>query len=300
MSQSLDHIIDQFSDYLQFEKRYSRHTLAAYRADLVGFRDYLAAVTGVSSPGEISAALVRSWLASLKEEGVGARSIKRKLSSLKSFFKFAVRMEAMEKSPAAELVSPKVSKRLPVYLPEKDIRALFDRLEFPDSWAGLTARLAMSMLYQLGIRVSELTGCREDQVDIGNRQVKVLGKGNKERIIPVGEQLLRDIEMYVGRKKELGEGVDRVHLLVTNKGKKLYPRYVHRLTVQYLQAVTTVQKKSPHVFRHSFATHLSNNGAALNDIKELLGHASLAATQVYTHNTIETLKKVHSRAHPRG
>lgn len=300
MTQSFDHIIDQFSDYLRFEKRYSPHTLDAYRADLIVFRDYLATVVGVSDLAGISPALVRSWLASLKEGGIGARSIKRKLSSLKSFFKFALRTGVIEKNPAGELISPKAPVRLPVYLPERDLRELFDRVVFPDNWAGLTARLAMSMLYQLGIRVSELTGCREDQVDFGNRQIKVLGKGSKERIIPASPELLQDIEAYIVRKKELGEEVDRVHLLVTAKGRKLYPGLVHGLTVRYLTGVTTVQKKSPHVFRHSFATHMSNNGAPLNDIKELLGHASLAATQVYTHNTIEKLKKVHQRAHPRG
>ncbi len=300
MSQSLDHIIDQFSDHLQFEKRYSTHTLQAYRTDLVAFRDYLSSTADLSDLAGISPALVRSWLASLKEEGIGARSIKRKLSALKSFFKFALRMGKIEKSPAAGLISPKAPVRLPVFLPEKDVHELFERVVFPDNWAGLTARLAMSMLYQLGVRVSELTGCREDQVDFGNRQIKVLGKGGKERIIPAGSQLLTDIGVYLGRKKELGQNVDRTYLLVTEKGRKLYPRYVQQLTARYLAEVTTVQKKSPHVFRHSFATHLSNNGAPLNDIKELLGHSSLAATQVYTHNTIEKLKKVHQRAHPKG
>jgi integrase/recombinase XerC len=180
------------------------------------------------------------------------------------------------------------------------MKVLFRDVAFTDDWNGYTGRLAMLMLYLLGIRLSELVNCKERQVDYANNAVKVLGKGNKERVIPVGKELLAALKEYVAQKKVVFEAPDRDFLLVTDKGKKLYPKYVYRLTQRYLQEVTTIEKKSPHVLRHSFATHLSNNGAELNAVKELLGHASLAATQVYTHNTIEKLKNVHRKAHPRG
>jgi integrase/recombinase XerC len=198
------------------------------------------------------------------------------------------------------ITSPKVSKKLPFYVEEGDMKVLFRDVAFTDDWNGYTGRLAMLMLYLLGIRLSELVNCKERQVDYANNAVKVLGKGNKERVIPVGKELLAALKEYVAQKKVVFEAPDRDFLLVTDKGKKLYPKYVYRLTQRYLQEVTTIEKKSPHVLRHSFATHLSNNGAELNAVKELLGHASLAATQVYTHNTIEKLKNVHRKAHPRG
>jgi integrase/recombinase XerC len=244
--------------------------------------------------------MVRSWLASLKNDGIGSRSINRKISTLKSFFKYIIRTGGLSKNPLTGIVSPKVSKRLPVFVEERDMNTLFSHVEFDEGWNGRTGRLAMQMLYELGLRLSELVNCRESQIDIGNRQIKILGKGNKERIIPVNATLLASIREYIKKKPAEFEVCDRNYLLVNDKGKKLYPKYVYRLTTKFLPEVTTVKKKSPHIFRHSFATHLMNNGAELNAVKELLGHASLAATQVYTHNTIEKLKNVHKKAHPRG
>jgi integrase/recombinase XerC len=249
---------------------------------------------------EISAAVVRSWLASLKNEGLGSRTINRKISTLKSFFKFIIRSGKLSKNPLAGIVSPKVSKRLPAFVEEADMKTLFGHVEFEEGWNGYTGRLAMQMLYEMGLRLSELVNCRESQVDFGNRQIKVLGKGNKERIIPVNAALLDEIRDYIRRKPAELEVCDRNYLLVNDKGKKLYSKFIYRLTTKYLPEVTTVKKKSPHILRHSFATHLMNNGAELNAVKELLGHASLAATQVYTHNTIGKLKNVHKKAHPRG
>lgn len=300
MSDPLEQMILSFTEHLRFEKRYSRHTLRAYHDDLLQFRDYLQAAFGNIAPQEISAAVVRSWLASLKESGITSRSITRKISTLKSFFKHAMRSGRLSKSPMAAVTAPRSSARLPVFVEEKHLDGLFRHADFSDGWNGRTARLALQMLYQLGLRVSELTGCRESQVDIGQRQIRVLGKGNKERIVPISAELATELGEYIGRKGAELEQPDRAFLLVNDKGKKLYPQYVYRLTVRYLSQVTTVAKKSPHVLRHSFATHLSNNGAELNAVKELLGHASLAATQVYTHNTIEKLKNVHKKAHPRG
>lgn len=300
MQQILTSEISSFTDHLKFEKRYSVHTVRSYNDDLIQFRDYLETSFGSINVQEISAAMVRSWLASLKNDGIGSRSINRKISTLKSFFKYIIRTGGLSKNPLTGIVSPKVSKRLPVFVEERDMSTLFSHVEFDEGWNGRTGRLAMQMLYELGLRLSELVNCRESQIDFGNRQVKILGKGNKERIIPVKASLLAGIREYIKKKPAEFEVCDRNYLLVNDKGKKLYAKYVYRLTTKFLPEVTTVKKKSPHIFRHSFATHLMNNGAELNAVKELLGHASLAATQVYTHNTIEKLKNVHKKAHPRG
>jgi integrase/recombinase XerC len=300
MLQILSSEISAFTDHLKFEKRYSVHTIRSYHDDLTQFRDYLETSFGSMRVDEISPAIVRTWLASLKNNGIGSRSINRKISTLKSFFKFIMRSGNLKKNPLAGIVSPKVSKRLPAFVEETDMQTLFGHVEFEEGWNGYTGRLAMQMLYELGLRLSELVNCRELQVDYGNRQIKILGKGNKERIIPVNTALLAGIKEYVRKKPAEFEVYDRNYLLVNDKGNKLYPKFIYRLTTKYLPKVTTVKKKSPHILRHSFATHLMNNGAELNAVKELLGHASLAATQVYTHNTIEKLKNVHKKAHPRG
>ena len=300
MQHALSTEISRFSDHLKFEKRYSAHTVRSYHDDLTQFNDYLETQFGGMKLRDISAPVVRSWLASMKQHKMTARTITRKISTLKSFYKFMMRSGVLAKSPMTGIVSPKPAKKLPSYVEEKQLKTLFRDVEFEDDWNGYTAKVAIRMLYQLGIRLSELVNCREAQVDHANRQVKILGKGNKERIIPVGKELLKLLKDYAGKKRQVFEQPEKTYLLVTGKGKKLYPKYIYRLTHDYLELVTTIEKKSPHVLRHSFATHLMNNGAELNAVKDLLGHASLAATQVYTHNTIEKLRNVHKRAHPRG
>jgi integrase/recombinase XerC len=300
MQHALSTEISRFSDHLKFEKRYSAHTVRSYHDDLTQFNDYLETQFGGMKLRDISAPVVRSWLASMKQHKMTARTITRKISTLKSFYKFMMRSGVVAKSPMTGIVSPKLAKKLPSYVEEKQLKTLFRDVEFEDDWNGYTAKVAIRMLYQLGIRLSELVNCREAQVDHANRQVKILGKGNKERIIPVGKELLKLLKDYAGKKRQVFEQPEKTYLLVTGKGKKLYPKYIYRLTHDYLELVTTIEKKSPHVLRHSFATHLMNNGAELNAVKDLLGHASLAATQVYTHNTIEKLRNVHKRAHPRG
>jgi integrase/recombinase XerC len=198
------------------------------------------------------------------------------------------------------ITSPKSSKRLPVYVEQPDIAVLFGEIAFPDSWEGLTDRLLLAVFYHTGVRLSELMNLQERQVDKGNRSIKVLGKGNKERVIPVGPVLMGEMEAYCQQKRAAFEGPDQQHFFVGKSGKKLYAKYIYRVVKKYLSQVTTVDKKSPHVLRHSFATHLMNEGAELNSVKELLGHSSLAATQVYTHNTIEKLKDVYKKAHPKA
>lgn len=198
------------------------------------------------------------------------------------------------------ILSLRMSKRLPVYVEKEDMAILFEEVRFPDNWEGWTDRLLLVILYYTGMRLSELVGLKEGQIDSGNRTIKVLGKGNKERVIPVNELLIVAMGEYAGKKRAELEDPDTEYLLVSRKGKKLYPKYVYRVVHEYLAQITTISQKSPHVLRHTFATHLMNAGAELNSVKELLGHASLAATQVYTHNTIEKLKDIYKKAHPKA
>ena len=296
----MEAFISSFSDYLTFEKRYSVHTIRSYRDDLDAFAVYVAEQFGGLELSGITAAVVRSWLASLKDAGLSSRSVNRKISSLRSFYKYLLRVGAVLQSPMAAIIGPKAGKRLPVFVEEQDMEVLFEEVCFPDDWEGLTDRLLLALLYHTGMRLSEVVGLKERLVDTGNRTIKVLGKGNKERVIPVSGVLVEMVEEYRGKKWQLEGGADREVLLVGKRGKKLYPKYVYRVVREYLAQVTTIEKKSPHVLRHTFATHLMNAGAELNSVKELLGHASLAATQVYTHNTIEKLKDVYKRAHPKA
>ncbi|MDB5251373.1 MAG: integrase [Flaviaesturariibacter sp.] len=292
-------VIQPFLDYLKYEKRYSPHTLASYQTDLVAFFDYLVTDFGEVRLGEITHSFVRSWLASLKDAGLAAKSINRKISTLRSFFKHCLKTGLVEQTPMTRVIAPKNEKRLPQFVADKDIHTLFNHVEFTDDWKGRTDRLLLALLYNTGMRLAELIGLDESGINESNQSIKVLGKGSKERIIPLSDALLRDIGAYRIEKTRLGLPTSGP-LLVTEKGKALAPRSVYTTVRSYLSLVTTIEKRSPHVLRHSFATHLTNNGAELNAVKELLGHSSLAATQVYTHNTIEKLKNVHRNFHPKA
>lgn len=294
-------LIQPFIDYLRFEKRSSAHTIRAYTDDLGQFFAYVSEHYGEMTISEISPPIIRSWLAHFMEEGdVGPRSINRKISSLRSFYKFQLRGGLIRQSPMTTIVGPKTKKSAPEYVKQDDSKVLFSSIVFQDDWEGRTERLILLIFYHTGMRLSELVNLKEKQVDAGNRAIKVLGKGNKERIIPIGDGLAAEIRDYAVRKREELEKPDMDVLLVGKKGKKLYPRYVQRVVKKYLAQETSLTKKSPHVLRHTFATHMLNGGAPLNDVKEFLGHASLAATQIYTHNTIEKLKDIHHRAHPKA
>ena len=299
--QSSHSMVQPFLDYLKFEKRYSSHTNMAYEEDLQQLFTFLREQFNMQEPAlaEIAPSFIRSWLASLKEAKNSAKTINRKISSLKSFFKYHLRTGQLEQSPMTTIVSPKIPKRLPVYVEQKDTNTLFQHVEFPDTWSGRTDRLILAVFYNTGMRVSELVNLKESQVNTAANSIKVLGKGNKERVIPVSPVLIKEITEYTALKNTL-EGADRVALLVNEKGRKLNRTFVYLVVKKYLSVVTTIDKKSPHVLRHTFATHLMNNGADLNAVKELLGHSSLAATQIYTHNTIEKLKEVYKKAHPKG
>lgn len=289
-----------FLEYLSFEKRYSPHTVKSYENDLRDFFDHLSIQYGSTPLKKITQPFIRSWLAGLKEKGMSSRSINRKISSLRSFFKYLLKTGAVESTPMTNVISPKTGKRLPVYVKEKETRALLRAVNAStDDWKSFNAKMLLTIFYSTGMRLAELINLKEKQLDLGRSQVKVLGKGNKERIIPLSREVISLIREYQQSKKKLFEHPEDV-LLVTDKGKRLYPKYAYLLVNEYLGMAGTLDKKSPHILRHTFATHLMNGGADLNAVKELLGHSSLASTQVYTHNSIEKLKDVHKKAHPKA
>jgi integrase/recombinase XerC len=292
--------IQSFLDYLKFEKRYSVHTLISYQTDLDDFIDFLKRQFGGVSLKEVSHNNVRSWLAFQKDKGLTSKSINRKISSLKSFFKFQLRTGAIVSTPMAQVISPKIGKRLPVFVKEEDTRKMVEAVsQSTENWKSLNTKMLITIFYTTGMRLSELINLKEKQIDFSNSQIKVLGKGNKERIIPISKGIAENIKMYQELKRKEFEQTDDF-LLVTERGKKMYPKYAYLLVKQVLGDASTLDKKSPHILRHTFATHLMNGGADLNAVKELLGHSSLASTQVYTHNTIEKLKDVYKKAHPKA
>ncbi|HEY8398499.1 MAG TPA: tyrosine-type recombinase/integrase [Flavihumibacter sp.] len=303
MPEKPDPIIEEFLSYLASEKRYSPLTIRAYATDLKEFGEFLQVKYENIPLLEAGTFIVRSWLSSLKDEPnpLSATSIARKLSSLRSFYKFHLRQGNIAVSPVAQLSAPRAAKRLPVYLEEQQAAQMLNNPVTGDGWKGLTTRLVLALFYQTGMRLNELVTLQHGQIDYYRKTLRVWGKGGKERIIPVQPALLDLIREYEElKKKDWGAVESASPLLVTEKGRPVYHKYVYLLVKNYLASITTLQKKSPHILRHSFATHLLNEGAELNAVKELLGHASLAATQVYTHNTIGKLKDVHKKAHPRG
>jgi len=300
MSIPSGNLIQAFIDYLRFEKRFSPHTVKAYTDDLAQFFEYISNQYELTEPEFVSTMIIRSWMASLAEQQMNPRSINRKLSCLRSFFTFCRRTGRLNSNPASSIQVLKTSKRLPSYVEEGQMTDLLQHVEFPDDFNGKTERLIINILYQTGIRVSELVNIRMHHFDRTLKSLKVLGKGNKERIIPAGTELLASVSAYIQEKEKNKDISGEGFLLENDKGKKLHSRQVYTIVKKYLSLVTTAEKKSPHVLRHSFATHLTNRGADLNAVKELLGHSSLAATQVYTHNSIEKLRDIHKKAHPKG
>ncbi|MBA2331158.1 MAG: tyrosine-type recombinase/integrase [Flavisolibacter sp.] len=291
--------VQPFLDYLKFEKRFSKHTIVAYQTDLSNFFDYLHSQYGEMALRDISHIYIRSWLAGLKDDSMTAKTINRKISTLRSFFKYHVKRGDIVQTPMGKITAPKNEKRLPQFVAEKDIATLFSFIEFGEDWSGKTNKLLLLLLYNTGIRLSEVINLKESMINDSAKTIKILGKGNKERLIPVHNDVMNEIQKY--RKEKHNQGLDQNEfLLVDEKNAQLKPRKVYSIAKHYLSLVTTIDKRSPHIFRHSFATHLMNNGADLNAVKELLGHSSLAATQVYTHNTIDKLKNIHKNAHPKA
>ncbi len=292
--------IQTFIEYLKFEKRYSAHTIRGYQDDLIQFFDFLEIQFGSFPLNEITHSFVRTWLASLKEQKLASRSLNRKISSLRSFFKYHLRQGSIENTPMTNVTAQKISKRLPQFVEQNDIDTLFRHVEFPDTWKGKTDKLILLIFYNTGIRLSELINIKINDINSSSHSLKILGKGNKERIIPISTELVNEIKTYMTIRDEIVLDDESPFLFLSAKGKKLYPKTVYTSVKNYLSLITTIEKKSPHILRHSIATHLTNKGANLNAIKELLGHSSIASTQLYTHNSIEKLKSAHKKAHPKA
>lgn len=290
--------VNEFLAYLQNEKRYAAHTLISYKNDL---EQYHAFCQENGKEGmDLFFKTIRSWVVHLMEQEYTPRSIHRKLSSLRSYCKYLIRRGELNSDPVEKVLKPKVNKRIPRFVEEKSINLFLDAYIFGDDFAGERDKLVINMLYQTGIRRSELTGLTLDAVDIAGGQIRVLGKRSKERIIPVGRELSDAIQGYLKRRDEQFPGVSSEALLLTDAGKPVYPKLIYRIVNKYIGMISTLEKTSPHILRHTFATHMLNNGADLNAIKEILGHANLSATQVYTHNTFEKLKSIYNQAHPRA
>lgn len=292
--------LTNFLSYLQAERRFSPNTLSAYRTDLSQFFQFLKEIYDFDSIDGLQHQHIRAWIVHLMQDGLTTRSVNRKLSCLKSYFKYLLKRKYISRNPMNKLITPKTGKRLPVYIKEDRLHFLFEQLDHSRAYTPFRNRLILELLYATGMRRSELINLEVKDVDKANLQLKVLGKGNKERLLPVSHKLMRLLEEYIDIRSQHFPDATYTNLFLTGKGKKMYPKLVYLLVRQYLDPITTVEKRSPHVLRHSFATHLSNNGADLNAIKELLGHANLAATQVYTHNSIEKLKSVYQQAHPKA
>lgn len=294
--------LNRFLSHLKFEKRFSEHTVTAYKGDIEQFLSYLASEYQTSEESEVTHFFVRSWVVSLMESGLSPKSVNRKITSLKSYYRFLVREGLVQANPMLRIQSPKTPKQLPSFVDEQRMDFLFDQLEFPEGFEGLRDRTVLELFYVTGMRLSELVNLSVDDVSAEQMSVKVLGKRNKERIIPLSNEMVSAIRTYLPERanhmKEMGRTGD--YLFPGNKGNKIYTKFVYRLVKKYLGMVTTSDKKNPHVLRHTFATHMLNNGAEINAVKEILGHASLAATQVYTHNTTEKLKKIYKQAHPKA
>ncbi len=288
--------IDQFLIHLERERRYSQHTITAYRNDLLQLQDFLndeyeERVVSANSQ------MLRSWLVQMIENGITSKSVNRKISSAKSFYNYLLRQGEIKVSPTLKLISPKTQKPLPAFVKVSEMENLLDDFHFENDFFGKRDSIIIEILYSCGIRLSELIGIKDTDIDFFKETLKVLGKRNKERIVPLHKKVILQIREYQELKNKL---FNEPVLLLTDKGKKLYPKFVYRKVNYYLSQVTTSKKKSPHVLRHTFATHMLNNGADLNTIKEILGHANLSATEVYTHNSIEKLKNVYNQAHPRA
>ena len=293
--------VSNFINHLKYENRYSEHTLIAYNKDIISFEDFLSKEFPGINLLEIESYMVRAWMVFLSDFGLKPASINRKISSLRSFYHFLKNNSIIKSNPVALLKPLKKPMRLPTYVEEEKMDFLFENIEFSSDYRGVLDRLLIDLLYTTGIRLSELTGLKEQNIDYYHSAIKVLGKRNKERVIPISEQTLNLIKDYISiRKSKFPDATNDNYIFLTPRGTKIYNKFVYRRVNYYLSLVTTLSKKSPHVIRHSFATHMLNHGADLNAIKELLGHASLAATQIYTHNSIEKLKSVYKQAHPKA
>lgn len=292
---------ERFLDYITFEKRYSPNTVTAYRTDLVQFFAFLQDSYDITDLSGIDYQMIRSWIVYLIDNKVTPRSVNRKITTLKTYFRFLIKEGIIVENPMGRIIAPKTSKRLPAFVETDSMNRLFDDVNWEKGFEGERDKLIMELFYATGMRLSELINLKETDVDLEKRTLKVTGKRNKQRVIPFTGSLAGIISGYTKERASEFEGkTTEPYLFLTPRGEKLYPKLVYRLVHKYLDQVTTISKRSPHVIRHTFATHMLNNGADLNVIKEILGHTNLSATQVYTHNTVEKLKSIYKQAHPRA
>ncbi|MFN8429339.1 MAG: tyrosine-type recombinase/integrase [Spirosomataceae bacterium] len=290
-------MVDFFLAHIKNERRLSPHTHTAYKADLEQFQQFLSPDFSLLIQ-DAQASDIREWVVSLSEQKLDNRSINRKMASLRAFFKYLLKNQKIKSDPTALVKALKTAKKLPVYLEEDAMENLFEFVEFTPDFEGQRDRLLMELFYGTGMRLAELIGLKTKDYDRFGRKITVLGKRNKYRVIPLNQEVIDCIDIYLKLLEEAG--VSNEFLVLTDKYEQLYPVFVQRKIKHYLELVSTISKKSPHVLRHTFATHLLNHGADLNAIKELLGHANLAATQIYTHNTIAELKEVYKKSHPKA
>ena len=290
---------ESFISYLRYEKRYSPHTVVAYKNDLDQFVSFYTKVVGEFDVNRVDAKLVRNWIVSLMEERLTPRSVNRKVTTIKAFYKFLMKGSVVDNNPALNLALPKIRKRLPNFVEANNLHHLLDDGFFDGSFCGIRDKLIVALLYGTGIRLSELLYLKDSDFDTKGYLIRVLGKRQKERIVPYPREINNLLLQYIEtRNREIGNLSEK--LLVTEKGSPVYEKLIYRIVTNNLAKVTSLEKKSPHVLRHTYATHLLNNGADLNAVKELLGHSSLAATQIYTHTTFEKLHDIYKQAHPRG
>ena len=291
---------NSFTDYLLLEKKYSKLTVSAYENDLESFKKFIKEEYASNDIQSINYPQIRNWIVFLVESNISNRSINRKMSSLNTYYKFLMKTGEIQANPLAKHKALKTSKKIQIPFSETEINMVLDELHFEDDFEGIRNRLIIELFYSTGIRRIELVELKLTSVDFNNKTLKVLGKRNKERIVPLIKPVLETMNQYLKSRDGLEFIRDNDRLFLTKKGVKIYETLVYRIINDYFSIASTKVKKSPHIIRHSFATHLLNQGADLNAVKELLGHSSLAATQVYTHNSIAELKKVHVNAHPRS
>lgn len=292
--------LQSFISYLLLEKNYSKHTATAYEKDIQSFIDFCTGEFGLNDISNVDYTLIRSWIVSLVNENISNRSVNRKVASLKAYYKFLQRIGEIATNPLVKHKALKTSKKIEVPFSEEEMQRILSQLPFDDDFEGKRDKLIIDLLYTTGIRRSELINLKIHDVDLSGKSLKVLGKRNKERIVPLLSPTSDLFTTYLVFRNELEKIVDKEYIFLTKSGNKIYETLVYRIINGYFSKVSSKVKKSPHILRHTFATHLLNKGADLNSVKELLGHSSLASTQVYTHNSIAELKKIHSSAHPRS